>query len=248
MISVVIITKNEELNIERCLRSVQWASETVIVDSGSTDHTLDICKKYNCNIIQTEWLGFGKTKQLAVQSASNEWVLSIDADEEVTPELQSKIIELVQSPTTNGYTIKRNSFYLERMIRYSGWQNDYPLRLFNKKMGQFNDAPVHESVVMNNGSTINAIDTPLIHYPYPTIACHLNKINLYTSLGAEQLHQQQKRVSLPYAFISGGVKFLKTYFIKGGFLDGKEGLVLATLSGFSSTLKYLKLWSLGRSQ
>lgn len=248
MISVVIITKNEELNIERCLRSVQWASETVIVDSGSTDHTLDICKKYNCNIIQTEWLGFGKTKQLAVQSASNEWVLSIDADEEVTPELQSKIIELVQSPTTNGYTIKRNSFYLERMIRYSGWQNDYPLRLFNKKMGQFNDAPVHESVVMNNGSTINAIDTPLIHHPYPTIACHLNKINLYTSLGAEQLHQQQKRVSLPYAFISGGVKFLKTYLIKGGFLDGKEGLVLATLSGFSSTLKYLKLWSLGRSQ
>ena len=247
MLSIAIITKNEEHNIERCLKSFQWADEIIVVDSGSSDGTPAICNSYGCTIIQTEWLGFGKTKQLAVNSTSHNWVLSIDADEAVTPELKSAIEVILQSPkTADGYYIKRDSYYLQRKIKHSGWQNDYPLRLFNKQQGQFNDTSVHESVVMqtNNLSTIEA---PLLHYPYPSIASHLNKINLYTTLGATKLHHKGKRSSLPFAFLSGGVKFIKMYLLKLGFLDGKEGFVLALLSGFSSTLKYTKLWSLWRT-
>ncbi|MBT4360547.1 MAG: glycosyltransferase family 2 protein, partial [Candidatus Marinimicrobia bacterium] len=143
MLSITIITKNEERNIRRCLDSIQWAEEVVIVDSGSTDQTLAICKSYNCRIIHTEWLGFGKTKQLAVNETTHDWVLSIDADEVITPELQSAIQSVLKNPKADGYQIKRESFYLKRKIKYSGWQNDYPLRLFNKRKGQFNDAPVH---------------------------------------------------------------------------------------------------------
>ena len=150
MLSVSIITKNEEDNIERCLDSVKWANEIIIVDSGSTDHTLEICKSYNCKIIETEWLGFGLTKQIGVNAATNNWILSIDADEEVTSELKNKILELVQSTTFHAFNIKRVSYYLKKRIQYSGWQTDRPLRLFNKQYGNFNDASVHESVVINS--------------------------------------------------------------------------------------------------
>jgi len=248
MISAAIITKNEEHNIKRCLESLQWADEIIIVDSGSTDQTLTICNNYNCKIIQTEWLGFGRTKQLAVNSTSHDWVLSIDADEVITPELQSAITTLIQESTkADGYYIKRDSYYLQRKIKYSGWQSDYPLRLFNKQHGQFNDAPVHESVEMQSDN-LSTIQAPLLHYPHPTITHHIQKINLYSTLGAEKLYKKGKRTSLPYALLSGGVKFIKMYLFKRGFLDGKEGLILALLSGFYSTLKYMKLWSLWRTQ
>jgi len=242
-ISASIITKNEESNIKRCLESVKWADEIIIVDSGSTDKTLEICQFYHCKIIETEWLGFGLTKQIGVNAASNDWVLSIDADEEVTSELKNKILELVQSTKFHAFNIKRVSYYLKKRIKYSGWQTDYPLRLFNKQYGNFNDASVHESVVMDskNASTIQAL---LYHYPYQSISSHIGKINLYTQLGAEKLFDKGKKTTLIYAVLSGIVKFIKMYLIKKGFLDGKEGFVLAVLSGFSSTLKYFKLWSL----
>ena len=247
MLSITIITKNEERNIRRCLDSIQWAEEVVIVDSGSTDQTLAICKSYNCRIIHAEWLGFGKTKQLAVNETTHDWVLSIDADEVITPELQSAIQSVLKNPKADGYQIKRESFYLKRKIKYSGWQNDYPLRLFNKRKGQFNDAPVHESVIIDK-THLDTIEAPLLHYPYPSVASHINKINLYTSLGAEKLYKQGKQSSLLYALVSGWVKFIKMYLLKSGFLDGKEGFILALLSGFSSTLKYAKLWSLQRTK
>jgi len=246
MLSITIITKNEEQNIKRCLKSILWADEIVIVDSGSTDQTAPICESFGCKIIHTAWLGFGKTKQLAVQSATHDWVLSIDADEVITSELQAAIQSTLENPQADGYRIKRESYYLQRKIKHSGWQNDYPLRLFNKKQGQFNDAPVHETVVVqtNNLATIEA---PLLHYPYPSIANHIQKINLYTSLGAEKLYKNSKRASLLYALLSGAVKFIKMYLLKQGILDGKEGFILALLSGFSSTLKYFKLWSLRKN-
>jgi glycosyltransferase involved in cell wall biosynthesis len=245
MLSISIITKNEEANIERCLESVKWADEIIIVDSGSTDKTLDICQNYNCRIIETEWLGFGCTKQIGVNSATNDWVLSIDADEEVTNELKNKILQLIQSTTFHAFSIKRVSYYLKKRIEYSGWQTDYPIRLFNKNHGNFNGASVHETVVMDSNSISN-IDEIMLHYPFPTINIHINKINHYSQLGAENLFNKNKKTTLIYAVFSGIVKFIKMYLIKKGFLDGKEGLILAVLSGFSSTLKYFKLWSLWR--
>jgi len=240
MISASIITKNEEHNIQRCLDSIQWVDEVVVVDSGSTDKTLEICRSYNCKIIETEWLGFGRTKQLAVDAATYEWVLSIDADEEVTTALKDTILATLNKPKADGYTIKRSSYYLKRLIKYSGWQNDYPLRLFNKNAGQFNDAPVHETVVMNSNN-LSSIEAPLFHYPYPTIESHIQKINLYSSLGANKLFQQGKQHTILFAFSSGGVKFIKMYIFKKGFLDGKEGFILSLLSAFGASLKYIKL-------
>jgi len=243
MISVTIITKNEERNIARCLKSVDWADEIIIVDSGSTDSTIEICKRFNCKIIQTEWRGFGKTKQLGVEACSNEWILSIDADEEVSTRLKDEILKTTTQHHAAAYTIKRNSYYLTREIKHSGWNNDYPLRLFLKRNGQFNDESVHESIIITNG-VISTIHSPLLHYPYPTIEHHIRKINLYTTLGATKYFNKNKKSSILYAIISGAIKFIKMYILKKGFLDGKEGFILCTLSSYGSFIKYIKLWEI----
>jgi len=248
MISVSIIVKDEEDNIERCLKSIyNWADEIIVVDSGSTDNTLKICKKYNCKIHKTHWLGFGKTKQLGVNLTENDWILSIDADEEISNQLKKEIKDIIVSNKFNGAYIKRISYYLGRQIKYSGWQNDYPLRLFNKRYGNFDDATVHESVVLNKSKTLK-ISEPIYHYPYKTLHEHISKINLYTTLSAETLFIRSKKTPLFFAVLSGITKFIKMYFFKKGFLDGKEGIVLAILSSYSSLLKYMKLWSMWRKK
>lgn len=243
-LSVVIITKNEEKNIERCLISVLWADEIVVVDSGSTDNTLEICENYNCKIIKTEWLGFGLTKKLAVNSAINDWIFSIDADEKVTEELHKQIQCILEAPKENGYNVRRNSFYLGKKISHCGWNRDYPLRLFDRRKGNFNNKLVHESVVL--GGKRAKIKSPLLHYTYPTIESHLNKINLYSSLGARQLAAKKKKITLVEAACRGKLKFFKMYFLQLGFLDGKAGFILSLNSGYGVFLKYLKLWQISR--
>jgi len=248
MISVSIIVKDEEDNIERCLKSIyNWADEIIVVDSGSTDNTLKICKKYNCKIHKTHWLGFGKTKQLGVDLTENDWILSIDADEEISNQLKKEIKDIIASNQFNGAYIKRISYYLSRQIKYSGWQNDFPLRLFNKRFGNFDNATVHESVVLHKSKTLKICE-PIYHYPYKTIHEHISKVNLYTTLSAEKLFIRSKKTSLFFAVLSGITKFIKMYLFKKGFLDGKEGLVLAILSSYSSFLKYVKLWSMWREK
>ncbi len=242
-LSIVIITKNEESNIGRCLKSVRWADEIVIIDSGSTDRTLEICRDYSCVITSSEWLGFGRTKQLAVSTASNNWLFSIDADEEMTPELADKIRRILSDNShKNGYRIRRMSFYLGKLIRHSGWNRDYPLRLFNRKYGNFNEKDVHESVEIEGD--IGKLNEPLLHYTYPTISSHLIKMDRYTSIGAEVLSQKGKKVSIAGAVSRGMVKFIKMYIIQAGIMDGREGLVLALNSAYGVYLKYLKLWKL----
>ncbi|RLC46307.1 MAG: glycosyltransferase family 2 protein [Candidatus Cloacimonadota bacterium] len=240
-LSVVIITKNEENNIKRCLQSVKWADEIVVVDTGSTDRTLEICEKYGCHIIETEWLGFGKTKQLGVNCAANDWILSIDADEEVTSELTEEIRQLLSKDNLkNGYRIKRTSFYLKKWIRYSGWNRDYPLRLFNRKYGNFNENFVHESVRIRG--KIGKIDKVLRHYTYPNLTTYIQKIEHYANLRAEEAVKKGKRASVFNAIFHGLFKFLKMYLLNTGFLDGTVGLVLSINSAFSVYLKYLKIW------
>jgi glycosyltransferase involved in cell wall biosynthesis len=242
-ISVAIITKNEEKNIGRCLESVKWADEIVIVDSGSTDLTLEICKKYNCKAYKSSWLGFSRTKQLAVDHCRYEWVLVIDADEEVTENLKTKIRDAIKSPGLSAYRIKRRSFYLGKLIKYCGWNKDYPLRLFEKAKGRFNNKIIHESIAMNDGKT-GTINEVMLHYTYPDLHSHLLKIDAYSFLGAEELFEKGERSSIYKAVMRGGFKFIKMYLVQRGFLDGKIGFILCVNSAYGVYLKYLKLWEM----
>ncbi|MCD4830009.1 MAG: glycosyltransferase family 2 protein [Candidatus Cloacimonetes bacterium] len=239
-LSAVIITKNEEDNLPRCLKSLAWADEIVLVDSGSTDKTLDIARSFNCSVYVTEWLGFGKAKQFAVSKASNPWTLVVDADEEVTPALRDEITQLLQAPRFFAYRILRRSYYLGRMITHSGWQTDYTLRLFDRTKAAFNDKPVHESV--QTDYPIGKIDKPLLHYTYPNLQVHLRKMDTYGNLGAENLFRKGKRSSIAKALMRAVAKFFKMYILKQGFKDGKEGLVLALMSSFGVFYKYIRLW------
>ncbi|MDZ7860058.1 MAG: glycosyltransferase family 2 protein [Candidatus Krumholzibacteriota bacterium] len=240
-LSVVIITKNEERNIRRCLESVRWADEIVVIDSGSTDKTLSICREYGCRVVETEWLGFGRTRQLAVEKASNDWILSIDSDEEVSSELAERIREILSEKIDKcGFKFKRITFYIGRLIKHSGWNREYCLRLFNRKYGSYNSRDVHEYVEIK-GET-GRIEEEIMHYSYHTISDHLKKIDKYTTLGARQLFNQGKKSSVFKAILRAKFRFIKMYFINMGFLDGKEGLILAFNSAFYVFLKYIKLW------
>jgi len=239
-LSVVMITKNEEINLPRCLQSVAWADEVVVVDTGSTDATVEVARRHGAVVSSVEWMGFGRSKQHAVEQASNDWVLVLDADEEVTPELKSALQACLAAPTHHAYRIKRNSYYLGRLIRHSGWQHDYTLRLFHRGHAAFNDKPVHESVQTN--SPIGRVDAPMLHYTYPTLRSHLEKMSLYAALGARSLHDRGRRTSLAGAVLRGFTKFLKMYLWRQGFRDGREGFALAAMSSFGVMYKYLLLW------
>jgi (heptosyl)LPS beta-1,4-glucosyltransferase len=236
-LTATIITHNEELNIERSLKSLSWVDEIVVVDSYSEDKTVVICKKYNCKVIQTEWKGFGKTKKFAVDNASNDWILSIDADEEVTDSLRKNIEALLINPQNNSYSVKRKSFYLGKEVKHCGWDNDYPLRLFNRRFGNFNDKEVHESVKIKGERS--KIHEPLLHYTYPTISSHIEKMNRYSNLA---LVNESKKTSILGSVALGINKFVKMYFLQRGFLDGKVGFVLSYNSAFGVYLKYIKRW------
>jgi len=243
-ISAVIITKNEERNIERCLKSLHWVDEIVVVDSGSTDRTLEICKQYNCKIVETEWLGYGKTKQLAVNSASNDWILSIDSDEQVASESVDIIKRTLANPTYNAYKVQIKSFYLGRLIKHSGWGNEFKLRIFNKTAGNYNDNEVHETVLISGEKP--KLDVVFFHYTYPTLEKHIEKMNRYSTLQAKDLHDKGKNYSVLLIPVFVINKFLSMYLLKLGFLDGREGFVLAAISSFGVFLKYTKLWKLNK--
>ncbi len=244
-LSVVIITLNEEKNIERCLLSVSWADEIVVVDSGSTDRTVEICRNLGGRVIKTAWQGFGPTKRFAVQQARYDWILSIDADEQVTPALRAKIQTLLQNPDPQiAYRIKRFPYYLGHRIRYCGWQNDYPLRLFNRHFGNFNTKPVHEGVEFNG--SVRYLQEGLNHFTYPTLSDHIRKMNRYSELSLQD-RPQGKKVGVLGAIGRGWFKFFKMYVLNGGFLDGSMGFVLCVNSAFGVYLKYLKQWERQRS-
>jgi len=241
-ISVVIITLNEEHNIRRCLESVKWTDEIVVYDTGSSDKTLDICKEYNCSIYQqSNWEGFGKAKNDAVKLAKYDWIFSIDADEEVSKDLEIAIHQILNATDKkNAYTIKRNSFYMGKMIKYSGWQRDYPLRLFNRKYGNFNMNLVHEAAEIEGEK--GKISEVIYHYTYPHIKTHINKMTHYSELGASEAYKKNKKSSICKAVFNGFAKFIKMYLLNLGFLDGKAGLILALNSAFAGYLKYIYLW------
>lgn len=239
-ITATIITKNEAGNIRRCLESLEWAEEIIVGDSASTDETVQICRDFGCQVFTPEWGGFGRTKQLCVERARNDWIFSIDADEVVSDRLKKAILAFKPEPGVAGFTIKRKSFYLGRQIRYSGWQDDAPLRLFNKNSCRFSEDIVHEKVLTTAGT--ESLNGFLFHYTYPDISTHLVKMIRYASLGAEKMWAEGVKSGFFKPVYHSCFRFIKTYLFRFGFLDGREGFLLAAVQSFEVFLKYQKLW------
>jgi glycosyltransferase involved in cell wall biosynthesis len=241
-LSVVVVVKNEEKNLPACLAAVSWADEILVVDTGSTDSTMVVATQMGTRVEQLAWQGYGPTKATAITMAKFDWVLALDADEVVSPVLKTQIQKTLVNPTAAGYRIKRNSFYLGRQIKHCGWDKDYPLRLFNRKLGNFNQSQVHEKVTLPG--KVEKLSGPLWHYTYPSLHSHLLKLDEYPALQAAQLAARGKRATVAGAITSGIWRFLYTYTFKLGFLDGLPGLILCLNSGFGVYIKYLSLWEI----
>lgn len=239
MISVIIITKNEAAHIGRCLASVSWADEIIVIDSGSTDDTVSICESYGAKVFEMDWPGFGPQKQRALDRAQFDWVLSIDADEYVDPLLKEAIQSAIVRNNADGYQIPRLSSYCGRNIHHAGWWPDYVLRLFKREKGRFTADVVHETIQVDG--TIQKLSSPLFHEAFINPEEVLIKVNQYSSLGAQKLFANGKKASLATALFKAIWTFFRCYFLQRGFLDGPEGLMLAISNAEGSYYKYLKL-------
>lgn len=244
-LSVTLITKDEGADVRACLESVRWADEIVVVDGGSRDNTVAICREYTDKVyVYEDWPGFGPQKNRALSHATGEWILSLDADERVSPPLRKEIEYAIASGRFVGYEIPRRSSYCGRVLRHGGWWPDYVLRLFKRQQARFSDRPVHERVITKG--LCGRLQEPLRHETFRSLEEVLDKTNRYSSLGAELLHQQGKRGGLAPALAHGLWTFLKTYFLKAGWLDGPEGLMLAVSNAEGAYYRYLKLAYLNR--
>lgn len=244
-LAVVIITKNEEKNIKRCLDSVVgWVSEILVVDSGSEDQTLPICRSYpGVRVIETEWRGFSETKNFANSLVGSDYILSLDADEAVTPELKVEILTVLRSQApvpTRAYSIRRLNNYCGKWIYYSGWQKDYQLRLFPAKKAKWDGAEVHEKIVVDEGVEISKLESVLHHYSYYTLDEHIERVNSYTTLGAQKILAKGENFLLVKAVTRSFFRFFRHYILKLGFLDGAEGFYISCLSAFVVAIKYIK--------
>jgi len=246
-ISAVVITYNEEDNIRRCLESLSWADEIVVVDSYSQDDTKKIVSDFTDKIYDVKWEGFGKKKEFAREKASSEWVLSVDCDEVITPDLRDEILKAIEKKDNyDGYYIPRRSNFLGKWMNHSGWYPDYVLRLFKKEKAKFNQALVHEKIEVFG--KIGYLKNSLLHYTDPDIKSYLSKLDFYTTLNAEELLKKKKKTKV-FDFILHPLGiFFKMFFLKRGFLDGTHGFILAVLSSFYVFIKYAKLWDLQRKK
>lgn len=214
-LSVIIITKDEEKNIGDCLKSVEWADEIVVLDSGSSDRTVEISKRYTEKVYETDWPGFGVQKNRALDKASNEWVLSIDADERVTEELKNEVIGTLTSATKSGYEIPRLSSYCGRFMRHGGWWPDPVLRLFRKETGKFTNSLIHEKLIVEGD--IGRLTNHFVHYTFRDLDKVLDTVNRYSSAGAKQKFESGKSGGLFKAITHGLWMFFRTYILKAGF-------------------------------
>ncbi|NOQ36761.1 MAG: glycosyltransferase [Methylococcaceae bacterium] len=246
MLSIIIIVKNESKHISRCLASVSFADEIIVLDSGSNDDTVELCKQYTDKVFITDWLGFGVQKQRALDKARHDWVLSIDADEQVTSELQAEIKQAMQTSGVDAFEIPRLSSYCGKNIKHAGWWPDYVLRLFKREAGKFTEDLVHERIIVDG--TIKQLTNPLLHEAFINPDEVLHKINSYSTLGARKLYEQGKRTSLGKAIFRGLWTFFRTYILKVAFLDGQQGLMLSISNAEGAYYKYLKLLDLQRTE
>ncbi len=239
-ISVTFITLNSEKTLKSVLEAVSWADEIVLVDSGSTDKTLEIAQQFKVKIVHRAFDGYGSQKNFATEQASNDWILSLDDDETLTPELQQEIQNLdLQNTDFQGYKIPRSLIFLGKLLRFSGEYKRLTLRLFNRKYGNWNAEYVHESVEVEG--KIGILKNQILHDSYRDLTDYFNKFNKYTSLGAKTLSERGKTVSTFKIISRFPITFLKIYFLKGSCLDGYAGFMWALLTAMNPVVKYAKL-------
>lgn len=242
-ISAVIITFNEEKNIADAIRSVDFADEVLVVDSESTDRTREIAEELGARVLVNPWPGFAAQKQLAVDRAANDRILSLDADERVSRDLRERILQVKESERpADGYKVPRLSYYMRRPIKHGGWYPDRQLRFFDRKKGRWKDVLIHESVEMAAGSRVETLDGDLLHYSVEGPEHHHRMIGeRYAPLAARQLFESGKRTSPIAIVLRAWFSFLQTYVLKAGFLDGFAGFCIAYFAAHHTFMKYLLL-------
>lgn len=241
-ISAIIITKNEELNVRDCLESVKWVNEIIVVDAGSKDRTVDIAKGFTQKIFNRPWDGYGVAKNFALSQCTGEWILSLDADERVSQELQKEIIENIASVDTSvaAMSMPRRANFLGRWINHCGWYPGRITRVFRRSAGQFTEERVHERFEID-GKTIS-LHSDLLHYTDPDLKHYFEKFNKYTSLAAEELIENKRGFSLVNLIVNPLWVFFRMYILRLGFLDGIPGMILCVLSSNYVFTKYAKHW------
>lgn len=248
-LSAVLLTKNEQSIIRDCLESLKWADEIVVVDDFSQDDTLNICREYTDRIYSRKLEDFGEQRRFSVEQATGDWVLSLDADEIVTPRLKDEIIERINRSEYDCFKIRRKTFYLGRPIRFCGWDVAV-VRLFKKGAFAFVPRKVHEYGIVS-GRT-GQLRGELLHYSYRSISQHIDKINLYSRLEAEQVFSEGMRLrglKKPlYLFVKPLMHFFHKYILLAGFLDGREGLLISFFTGIGYFFIYAKVWELQRAE
>ena len=242
-VSVIIITNNEEKNIARCLESVRWADETVIVDSFSTDRTTEICRRFTDKVFQKEWLGYGLQKNYCASNARNKWVLNIDADEVISPECAEAIQKLLLgNPKFPIYRFPRKNYFSDRWVQYAGWYPDLISRLYDKNLIAFSESIVHERLMPNNNAGI--ISHAILHYSFKGMDDYIKRQNIYSTLYAEQKIKINWKANWTHLYLRPIWVFLKTYFLRQGFREGFLGVFLSVSMAFYTYLKYAKTRSI----
>ena len=238
-ISATIITYNEERNLPRAIESLRCADEVVVVDSGSTDRTVELAEKLGARVIECGWLGFAKQKNFAAEQALHDWILSLDADESVSEALEAEIWHLKKvAPVCDAYTMPRMARYLGRWIRHSGWYPDRKVRLYDRAKAHWEGDFVHESVKVSG--SVGDLQGNLLHFTCDSLTEHIRTMDRYTTLAAEQLVESGRRVSWARLICEPPWTFFNTYVLKAGFFDGVEGLAIANMAALYNFLKYAK--------
>ena len=244
MVSAIVVCFNEERNIGACLDSLRWCDEIVVVDSFSTDRTVEICRQYTERVVQRQWTGYRDQKAFAHSLATKDWVLLVDSDERVSPELRDEIKASLLSydGTYAGFSVPRLVFYLGRWWWRGGWYPDYDVRLFRRDRATWGGTDPHEKILVNG--KVRRLRNPLYHFSYQDIEDHVQRINRFTSISSRELFQEQKRWRLRDALLRPPFRFFRSYILDRGFLEGFAGFYVALTTAVYVFLKYAKLWEL----
>lgn len=247
LVTVTVITKNEAHCLADALRSVSWADELIVLDAESTDDTVAVARRFTDRVFVRPWKGYSDQKDHAASLARNDWIFSLDADEQVTPALAQAIQQaLAGEPDARGYRVLRLNFHLGRWIRSTDWYPDYQLRLYDRRTSHWNGRVVHESVTVEG--PVTHLSGELLHHPYRDLSEQLSKMDLYATLSAEHMRAHGKRATFAELMVHPPLAFLRNYVLKRGFKDGKAGLIISLVNSYYVMLKFAKLWELQRGE